>query len=117
MDRIVSFPFWSAAADRCDSSLRQTGRLCLLGLCLAPALAAGRQAAGPIALRLKLKPGQVFRYQTTARLRTTMQAIGLPGPPAAARTFTSSDRSVVQMKVIRTRPDGDTELTATTLSD
>lgn len=89
---------------------------CSLCLFLAPA-ATGRQAESPITLRLKFKQGQVIKYQRTARLTVTMQAIGLPGRQSGGKTFSSGERSVSQMKVVRVKPDGAAEVASTTLSE
>jgi len=90
--------------------------LCIFFLFLAQAVF-GRQTGNPITLRLKFKQGQVTKYQATAKLTTTMQAAGLSGPRSSAKTFSTSDRAVEQMKVIRALPDGGAEVTLTTLSD
>ena len=94
----------------------QAETFCILCLFLATA-AVGGQAGNPTILHLKFKRGQVIKYQTTAKIAANMQAVGLSGPQAKAKTFSSSDRSVVQMKVVRAQPDGGAGVTSTTLND
>jgi hypothetical protein len=107
-----------AAPDRslCKRACRTLSGAALL---LLPFAAGGQGDNSPVALRLKFKPGEVSKYQTNAQfvISLPMQSKPTPGSRSGnAATVPSQLSMVQQVKVNKVLPNGDGELSITTLS-